>query len=253
MIHYPIETTSELKIVMSSKLAFFEMTAKSALELNNSVVQYLYELKAYKLINLSLWFYDKYEFNYRTERALLDKVAVIPFNEKALENIKILTIEDHCINLNRELSKLPKEISLLKNLEVLVLKHANIVSLQTGLQKLQKLISLDLSFNKIGRFNQNIFELPNLEHINLENNNIYNLSRKIMMMKNLGYLNLLGNNMIFIPLEVLEWLKDRMDRGITMLILPNEYRVTSQVYEDEYLKNHVTCYKDGYITHDFTY
>jgi len=136
---------------------------------------------------------------------------------------------------------------------VLVLKHANIVSLQTGLQKLQKLISLDLSFNKIGRFNQNIFELPNLEHINLENNNIYNLSRKIMMMKNLGYLNLLGNNMIFIPLEVLEWLKDRMDRGITMLILPNEYRVTSQVYEDEYLKNHVTCYKDGYITHDFTY
>ena len=89
--------------------------------------------------------------------------------------------------------KIPKEISNLKNLEILRLPRNNLVKIPKEIGSLKKLKSMEIYGNKITQIPESIGELSSLEYLNISCNKITKLPHSIGKLKNLKDLYLFDN------------------------------------------------------------
>jgi hypothetical protein len=120
----------------------------------------------------------------------------LPHNPEELSKVTVLDIG------HRGLTKIPKEIDCVPNLEELVACNNKIKELPWEFAHLKKLRVLDLSFNKFYDVMGVICQLPALELLNLEGNLIKKLSPVIANLVNLKDLNLFFTNLNELPQEI---------------------------------------------------
>ena len=112
------------------------------------------------------------------------------------------------------LTKLPKNIGTLTNLERLDLYGNRITHLNKELGNLQKLTTLHLGSNALDHFPEVISTLPNLQCLELSNNRISHLPTEINQLKNLVTLSLDNNRITELPEEDLLKLEKLGQLGI---------------------------------------
>lgn len=120
------------------------------------------------------------------------------------QNIEILFLDG---NISEEI---PKEIFQLKELRLLSILNANILTISPDIKKLAKLECIDFSnywkleedyyfMVDLGILPDEIYELKSLSYISLTSNNLGILSNKINQLQNLRYLDLSDNKFTKIP------------------------------------------------------
>ncbi len=103
------------------------------------------------------------------------------------------------VNLNLEdctIEKIPNEIGLLENLEILKLKNNMVSSLPSSFSRLKSLKKLDLSSNQLESFPNVLLELPNLRSLDLSQNNLEWIDEEVVTLPNLHFLFMRGNPVI---------------------------------------------------------
>ncbi|CAB3396993.1 unnamed protein product [Caenorhabditis bovis] len=108
-------------------------------------------------------------------------------------NITHLVLDNNCIRL---IAVFENQLQPFKNLETLSLVSNGINNstiLRMGLQYLQKLKNIDLSFNALSKFDCALFDLPCLDSINLSNNAIKTIVRKSL--RSLTHLQIQNNKL----------------------------------------------------------
>ncbi len=173
-----------------------------------------------------------------TQDALLDSAQLAKFSENSFRSYSGLKLIDNCcpagvtglymssgdqgelkfekIHLFTKLQVLhisgyykldisiPKEIGLLKNLQVLKIENNKSISLPKEIEALQNLRLLDLSHNKLTSLPNGIETLGNLEILNLSNNKLTSLPKEIGKLKKLKVLKLSNNMLNSLPEEIME-------------------------------------------------
>jgi hypothetical protein len=71
---------------------------------------------------------------------------------------------------NKKLKKLPKNIEVLKNLEVLFIHRNNLSELPINFENLSSLYKLNLCYNKFEKFPTVLLKMKNLQYLHLEGN-----------------------------------------------------------------------------------
>jgi hypothetical protein len=120
----------------------------------------------------------------------------MPHQSKELSKVTVLDIG------HRDITKIPKEIDCLPNLEELIACNNKINELPWEFAHLKKLRVLDLGFNKFYDVMGVICQLPELEELNLEGNQIKKLSPVIANLINLKELNLFFTHLNELPSEI---------------------------------------------------
>lgn len=239
-------TFTYIETILTNKLSQFGLcynTLKSLLMKKN--IEYISEL-----INLYLWFYDKYEYDYITgtikdDEMVQKKISCIfskefenvtkyqyvindsivssntmPANEHAILNLVSIHVDQYCLNRTQALTRLPKEIDLLRNLQSLTIRNANIIFLQQGLSKLKSLRHLDLSNNSIKILTKSICNLKKLEFLNISGNYLKELPDELMNLTNLKYLDFSDNSYVKISDTLRNWLLRKQNTGEMTVIFP---------------------------------
>ena len=110
--------------------------------------------------------------------------------------VKILSL------MKCNLTKIPKEVWLLTNLEWLDLYLNNLQELPKDIGRLENLEWLDLSNNNLQTVPKEIGQLQNLEWLDLSNNNLQTVPKEIGQLQNLERLYLSNNNLQTVPKEI---------------------------------------------------
>jgi len=87
--------------------------------------------------------------------------------------------------LDNQLSKIPREIGKLKELQELWLNDNKIKELSKEITQLRNLQKLDLSNNQLSELPKKITQLKNLQYLNLSNNQLSELPKRIIDLENL--------------------------------------------------------------------
>jgi len=152
---------------------------------------------------------SKGQFN-SLERALINpqKVIYLSLKNKNLtdlpqqlflfKNLFALELEHNMI------LKLPKDIQSLKKLNFLLLGKNQIKFLPPEITNLKKLYKIGLSDNKLDSVPKEIFYLESLWELDLANNNIVSIPSEIKNLKKLKYLYLSNNKLSKLPEELLK-------------------------------------------------
>jgi Leucine-rich repeat (LRR) protein len=105
---------------------------------------------------------------------------------------------------NLNLSKIPDEVFLLKELIVLELSGNNLVAIPDKMRKLKNLTILDFANNRLTYVPSWISEFKLLKILKLNNNQLYSLPRTIGTMTLLRKLYLQSNQIHSLPFEIIE-------------------------------------------------
>jgi hypothetical protein len=115
-----------------------------------------------------------------------------------------------CVSLNNiyiscvGFSKLPKSLSMLKNLENLTIENSNLKVIK-DIVFLKNLKQLNLRQNKIEKIPDDILNLINLEYLNLQDNKINDLPTQVYDLKNIKELNLSDNPIFNLNISSTDW------------------------------------------------
>jgi Leucine-rich repeat (LRR) protein len=91
------------------------------------------------------------------------------FIKKAIKNL----ILRKCITFgNTNIKKLPNNIGILKNLEILSIPYNELTELPDSFENLQSLFKLNLCYNNFIKFPKVLFKLKKLNYLHLDGNNI---------------------------------------------------------------------------------
>lgn len=116
---------------------------------------------------------------------------------------QILNVNTTKIDLsNQNLTKIPEEIFMLKNLKKLILRNNKIKVIPQEIEKLKRLNTLDLSGNDISNFYAKICSLKNLKILNLNNNKIKTFPIQIKNLNKLTCLHISHNKISEISEEI---------------------------------------------------
>ncbi len=100
---------------------------------------------------------------------------------------------------DRNFSKIPKEICILKNLEEISVYSTVMIEIPKWLDKLTRLHFVDFGSNKIRKIPESFGNLINLKAIQLNNNQIEILPKEFGNLINLEYIDLSNNLIKYIP------------------------------------------------------
>jgi len=127
-----------------------------------------------------------------TTTVLYRNLDRIPKNMNLLSNLEIISFNGGTIK------DIPDDMCSLPNLIVLNLRDNAIVALPSSLSNLIKLKNLNLECNLIEDIT-NICKIKSLEFLSLHNNMIENIPKEIVLLENLDFLDLTLNNIEEIP------------------------------------------------------
>ena len=122
----------------------------------------------------------------------------LPEEISVLKNLQILSLS------NNLLSALPKEILELENLQTLILTHNQLSVFPKKIGKLKNLQKLFLDDNLLTELSKEIGNLKHLQVLFLSNNQLSELPKEIGELKNLQVLHLNGNQLSEFPKEILD-------------------------------------------------
>ncbi|XP_062592709.1 leucine-rich repeat and death domain-containing protein 1-like [Saccostrea cucullata] len=121
------------------------------------------------------------------------KVLAVPRGISKLTNLNVLILDTN------ELTELPEEICQLVNLESMALSNNMLDHLPAGFDNLKNLRSLHMANNKFEDFPMDLCQLENLEFLDMSDNNLTMLPVSISNLKNLHTLLLFLNNLSALP------------------------------------------------------
>lgn len=117
---------------------------------------------------------------------------------KVIERAKIIGVKKLDLSGN-QLTVLPPEIGLLRNLQKLNLRDNKLTTLPPEIGQLISLIRLDLSGNQLATLPPELCQLRNLQELNLRDNKLTALPPEVGQLRNLQELNLLDNKLTALP------------------------------------------------------
>jgi Leucine-rich repeat (LRR) protein len=133
------------------------------------------------------------------------------------------------------LSKLPKEIDCLDNIEELNLSYNKLKALPKEFESLTNLRILNLGYNNLSEFPKQILSMSKLEFLNLEANHIKKIPPEIAKFKELCNLNLFANQIAELPEEFCSLSKlTRLNLALNLLPkLPKSFEYLTSLNEIE--------------------
>lgn len=117
------------------------------------------------------------------------------------------SLADFLVYLNLSfncLSVFPKEVFVLKHLEILKLRNNPIKFIPEEIKQMQSLKVLIMSFNLLTALPAGLFALPNLEGLDVSYNELEDIPNAIGNLSHLTYLNLEGNLLYVLPCGILK-------------------------------------------------
>ncbi|OLS16529.1 MAG: hypothetical protein HeimC3_53710 [Candidatus Heimdallarchaeota archaeon LC_3] len=141
-----------------------------------------------------------------------------PKNLGNLVNLEILSIE------STELNELPGNLSNLRKLKILYLSDNNLNNLPKSIGELEKLEKIGLSGNKLSNFPKSFFNLTALKSLSMARNNFSELPPEISQLLRLEEINLLDNPWTSFPKEIAEipFLKKIIANSSSKGLFPSE-------------------------------
>lgn len=132
--------------------------------------------------------------------AQLDTAYVYSSMEEALENPE----EVYVLHLKVKKGKIPERLFELPYLHVLEMKRGRITELPAPFSKLNNLVRLDLTNNRLTYFPSVLLEMPQLEQLHLGKNEIQRIPEGIKRMENLRLLDIWSTQVPRLPLALAE-------------------------------------------------
>lgn len=132
------------------------------------------------------------------ESCLNYKLLAVPRAISKLTNLNVLILDTN------ELTELPEEICQLVNLESMALSNNLLESLPVGFDNLQKLRSLHMANNQFHDFPMDLCQLENLEFLDMSDNELSMIPESISNLKNLHTLLLFLNKLSALPESISE-------------------------------------------------
>lgn len=139
---------------------------------------------------------EAYEKNYIELDLSECQLTKLPSEVTELKNLKKLDL------VGNFLTQLPPEIDELKNLTTLYLSGNNLKKLPIEITKLQSLRNLDLAYNQLTHLPPEVKKLEKLKTLYLSGNDLIQLPLEIMELKYLTTLYLSGNQLTKLPPEI---------------------------------------------------
>ncbi|MEK3761305.1 COR domain-containing protein [Paenibacillus sp. FSL P4-0338] len=155
-------------------------------------------------------------------------ISSIPKDIGKIKSLKSLSFEsydffdDEFIN---SIKVIPEELCELENLEALDVSGCPIISLPSGISKLQKLSSLHLANTKIEMLPEELFRLKNLELLNIVGCPIESLTPQISNLKKLSSLYFHGTKISTFPQEIFG-LRELRNLGLSNKIVEIPQEIT---------------------------